>query len=181
MNMMQGVTFPYEAHPDSNVIPVIIVEQDNPRRQYTITADRILAIHRCLGAAGADVRLVKRTAKVAAGFEEEEEGAAEDQRTVAQLCREWRLVNAKLAYDVACLPEGKDSDELCTAANQRIFEIEEELAASRIDDLDDAQAVLSIIGKNMDEELMGEDRDRAMLRAVHRGMNHIRNKLAPTT
>jgi hypothetical protein len=105
----------------------------------------------------------------------------ESEPTVAQLCREWRLVNAKLAYDVACLPEGQDSEELCTAANQRIFEIEEELAASRIDDLDDAQAVLSIIGKNMDEELMGEDRDRAMLRAVHRGMNHIRNKLAPTT
>ena len=101
--------------------------------------------------------------------------------TVAQLCREWRLVNAKLQYDLACLTDGKDSDDICTAANHRIYEIEEELADAKIEDLDDAQAVLSIIGKNMDEELMGEDRDRAMLRAVHRGMNYIRNKLTPTT
>ena len=100
---------------------------------------------------------------------------------VAQLCHEWRLVTAKLQYDLARLTDDEKSDDLCTAADARICEIEEELAEAEIDNLDDAQAVLSIIAKNMDEQLMREGRDRAMPSAVHRGMNHIRNKLTPAT
>jgi hypothetical protein len=57
MNLMPGVTYPYEAHPDSNVMPVLDCEQDNPAMQYTIPADQILAIHRCLGLVPADVAL----------------------------------------------------------------------------------------------------------------------------
>ena len=49
MNMMPGVTYPYQAHPDSNIMPVLVCEQDQPHRQYTIPADQILAIHRCMG------------------------------------------------------------------------------------------------------------------------------------
>jgi hypothetical protein len=49
MNMMPGVTYPYTPSPTSNVMPVLVCEQDNPHRQYTILADQILAVHRCLG------------------------------------------------------------------------------------------------------------------------------------
>lgn len=57
INMMPGVTYPYKAHPDSNIMPVIVCEQDNPHRQYTIPAGQILAIHRCLGLVPAGVAL----------------------------------------------------------------------------------------------------------------------------
>lgn len=57
MNMMPGVTYPYQAHPDSNIMPVLVCEQDNPHRQYTIPADQILAIHRCMGLVPDDVAL----------------------------------------------------------------------------------------------------------------------------
>ena len=57
MNMMPGVTYPYQAHPDSNIMPLLVCEQDNPPRQYTIPADQILAIHRCLGLVPDDVAL----------------------------------------------------------------------------------------------------------------------------
>ena len=57
MGLMPGVTLPYEAHPDSNIMPVLVCEQDNPHMQYTIPADQILAIHRCLGLVPADVSL----------------------------------------------------------------------------------------------------------------------------
>ena len=36
-------------HPDSNIMPVLVCEQDNPHLQYTIPADQILAVHRCMG------------------------------------------------------------------------------------------------------------------------------------
>jgi hypothetical protein len=49
-NMMAGIKFPYVAHPDSNVIPILIVE-DNRHRQYTLRADMLLGVHKCLGAA----------------------------------------------------------------------------------------------------------------------------------
>ena len=57
MNMMQGVTYPYVPHPDSNIMPVLVCEQDSPHRQYTIAADHILAIHRCMGLVPNDVVL----------------------------------------------------------------------------------------------------------------------------
>jgi hypothetical protein len=56
MNIMPGVTYPYQAHPDSNIMPVLF-EQDNPPRQYTIAADKILAIHRCMGLVPTDAAL----------------------------------------------------------------------------------------------------------------------------
>ena len=57
MNMLPGITFPYRAHPDSNIMPVLVCEQDNPHWQYTIPADQILAIHRCMGLVPDDVVL----------------------------------------------------------------------------------------------------------------------------
>jgi hypothetical protein len=58
-NMMEGVKYPYVAHPDSNVIPVLIVEQENPRRQYQLRADVLLAVHKCLGPAPKGAKLVE--------------------------------------------------------------------------------------------------------------------------
>lgn len=57
MGLMPEVTLPYRAHPDSNIMPVLVCEQDNPHMQYAIPADQILAIHRCLGLVPADVAL----------------------------------------------------------------------------------------------------------------------------
>ncbi len=61
-NMMAGVRYPDIAHPDSNVIPVLIVEQDNPRRQYHLPADMLLGVHKCLGPAPEDAKLVNQSA-----------------------------------------------------------------------------------------------------------------------
>ena len=58
-NVMEGVKYPYVAHPDSNVIPVLIVEQDNPRRQFQLRADALLAVHKCLGLAPTGAKLVE--------------------------------------------------------------------------------------------------------------------------
>jgi len=175
MNMMQGVTFPYVAHPDSNVIPVIIVEQDNPRRQYTITADRILAIHRCLGAAGADVRLIK-PAKVAAGFEaDKEEATAEDTRTVAELCRQWRILKTKLSYDIASLPArhpDADLDNLCSAALEAMERIEVELAQRKLLTTGEMYEVMCVVVANLGDEAstIVEEHDLRLLRAVRLGL-----------
>jgi hypothetical protein len=68
LNVAPYVKFPRREHPDSNVAAVVIFEQDNPPRQYAVRADRILAIHRCLGAPGADVRLGDMMPKAAAGL-----------------------------------------------------------------------------------------------------------------
>jgi hypothetical protein len=176
MNMMQDVTFPYVAHPDSNVIPVIIVEQDNPPRQYTIRADRILAIHRCLGAAGADVRLFKRTAKVAAGFEaDKEQATAEDTRTVAELCRQWRILKTKLSYDIASLPArhpDADLDNLCSAALEAMESIEVELAQRKLLTAGEMYEVMCVVVANLGDEAstIVEEHDLRLLRAVRLGL-----------
>lgn len=46
-----NVTFPFVDHPDSEITPVIIVEQDKPYRQIRYRCRDILAIHRCIGQA----------------------------------------------------------------------------------------------------------------------------------
>ncbi len=38
--------FPYAEHPDSEVSPIVILEQENPRRQLMIKCSSILALHR---------------------------------------------------------------------------------------------------------------------------------------
>ena len=58
-NMMADVKYPYLAHPNSNVIPVLIVEQDNPGRQYQLRADLLLGVHKCLGSAPKDAKLIE--------------------------------------------------------------------------------------------------------------------------
>ena len=175
MNVAPYVKFPWREHPDSTALAVVIVEQDNPRRQYTITADRILAMHRCLGVAGAEVRLVK-PAKVAAGFEaDKEEEAAEDTRTVAELCRQWRIVKTKLSYDIALLPEGHpdaDLDNLCSEAYEAMQNIEAELASRKLLTPDEIYEVLRIALENLSDEAstIVEENDIGLLRAVRLGL-----------
>lgn len=43
------VTFPWKDHPESEVVPVIIVEQLNPARRWSVRCADLLAVHRCLG------------------------------------------------------------------------------------------------------------------------------------
>jgi hypothetical protein len=43
------VTFPWKDHPDSEVIPVVIVQQLNPPRQWSVRCNTLLAVHRCIG------------------------------------------------------------------------------------------------------------------------------------
>ena len=45
------VKLPFRDHPDSTVIPLVIVEQFNPARQWSIRMSDLLAVHRCLGSA----------------------------------------------------------------------------------------------------------------------------------
>ena len=100
--------------------------------------------------------------------------------TVADLCHEWRLVNAKREYETAALPDtdegDEESDKIVAKANDHIIEIEDALAASEPESLDDVQAILGVVLKNMEEQSMGEDRDRDMLRATNWGLNRLRNK-----
>lgn len=51
MTAAPSVEYPYNPHPDSTALPVIVVEQRNPERRWTERCDRIAAIHRCLGSA----------------------------------------------------------------------------------------------------------------------------------
>lgn len=45
------VTFPWRDNPKSEVVPVVIVEQFNPPRQWSIRCGDLLAVHRCIGSA----------------------------------------------------------------------------------------------------------------------------------
>ncbi len=45
------MTFPWKEHPDSTVHAIMIVEQFNPRQQWSVSCDTLLAVHRCLGSA----------------------------------------------------------------------------------------------------------------------------------
>ena len=49
--------FPFEDHPESDVLALIGVEQINPQRRFTIRCAAILAIHKCLGEAPANASL----------------------------------------------------------------------------------------------------------------------------
>ena len=48
-NIADWVTFPYRDHPKSEVVPVLIVKQFNPERQYTIKCSNVLAVHKATG------------------------------------------------------------------------------------------------------------------------------------
>ena len=101
--------------------------------------------------------------------------------TVADLCHEWRLVNAKSEYESAALPDTLEGDEegnkiVCKAAD-RISEIEDALAASAPETFDDVQHIHAVVLKNMAQQSLGEeDRDHDMLAAVNWGINQLRNK-----
>lgn len=43
------VHFPWRDHPKSDVIPTVIVEQDNPRRRHSVRCADLLAIHKFVG------------------------------------------------------------------------------------------------------------------------------------
>jgi hypothetical protein len=165
------------------VAALVIAEQDNPPRQYPIRADRILAMHRCLGVAGAETKLVQPWSKVAAGGDPDgdEQASADAGRSVADLCREWKIVAAKLNYDLACLPEAdtlKDdsdaTDKLCEAANGRQHEIEEELGARKLATVSECEGVIGVILKNLIEYDVIEDHDRSMLRNILRALQDMR-------
>ena len=49
LNIMAGVTFPHRDHPGSEVVPVIIAEMLNPKRQFSIRCSDVLAVHKCMG------------------------------------------------------------------------------------------------------------------------------------
>lgn len=48
MNVMPGIKLPFEPHPKSEVIPVLIVEQLNPPQHYRIDVRSLLAVHKCV-------------------------------------------------------------------------------------------------------------------------------------
>jgi hypothetical protein len=88
--------------------------------------------------------------------------------TISELCHEWRVLTAKLAYDLAALPETDDdgTNRLIDEADPRISEIEQALAKGDIDSLDDAQAILRVAIENLAEKSVIEEGDLNMVRAV---------------
>ena len=46
LNIPSWVKFPHRDYPGSDVVPVLIVKQFNPERQYTIKCADILAVHK---------------------------------------------------------------------------------------------------------------------------------------
>ena len=113
---------------------------------------------------------------MAAGFEaDKEEEAAEDTRTVAELCRQWRIVKTKLSYDIALLPEqhpDADLDNLCDAAYDAMRDIEAELASRKLLTPDEIYEVLRIALENLSDEAstIVEENDIGLLRAVRLGL-----------
>lgn len=45
------VKFPWSDHPDSDVLALVGLEMNNPRRRFALRCADILGIHKCLGAA----------------------------------------------------------------------------------------------------------------------------------
>ena len=52
MGLPPYVTLPWTEHPKSDVHALVMAEQLNPRRQFMIKADRLLAIHKFVGVQG---------------------------------------------------------------------------------------------------------------------------------
>jgi|SRR5450631_2409327 hypothetical protein len=102
--------------------------------------------------------------------------------TISELCHERRVLTAKLAYDLAQLPDTDDdgTNRLIDEADPRINEIERALAEGDIDSLDDAQAILRIATENLAEKGVVEESDLDLIRAVHQALNGIRNKSSET-
>ena len=46
------IKLPWEDNPNSTVVPVIIVEQMNPKGQWSVLCRDLLAVHRCIGRVG---------------------------------------------------------------------------------------------------------------------------------
>jgi len=139
--------------------------------------------HRCLGLAGTETKLVEPSRKAADGGDPDgdEQASADAARSLADLCREWKIVAAKLNCDFACRPEAdtlkNDSDaidKLCTAANGRQHEIEEELGGRRLAMVSECEDVIGVILKNLIEYNVIEDHDRSMLRNILRALQDMR-------
>ena len=98
-------------------------------------------------------------------------------RSVTSLCREWRQTHLKAAFDVSMLDETDDDGValLGDIAEATKLELERDIAAGEFVTLDDAQSVLSIALALLRDNPSAIDRAEPMMRAVHRGMNLIRN------
>jgi hypothetical protein len=96
--------------------------------------------------------------------------------SVADLCREWRLVQAKLAYDLAALQETDDDGtaRIIDAAGPHISEIEQALAESDIETLEEAQLIVNLVLKNMREKQVVEEIDLDMLAAVRKALPYLK-------
>ena len=49
MNIPPWVKFPYKDHPQSDVLAIIMAEQLNPKRTFTIKCSDVLAVHKAIG------------------------------------------------------------------------------------------------------------------------------------
>ncbi len=49
MNIPHWVKFPYKDHPKSDVLALLMAEQMNPRRTFTIKCSDVLAVHKAIG------------------------------------------------------------------------------------------------------------------------------------
>jgi hypothetical protein len=49
LDVFPNLKFPYKAHPDSNVVPVIAAEMLNPPMRFFYPVTDILAVHKCMG------------------------------------------------------------------------------------------------------------------------------------
>jgi hypothetical protein len=129
------VKLPHKEHPDSNVAALIIAEQDNPRRQYAIRADRILAMHRCLGLASTDVRLV-HPSKVAAGFTDDDvkRGLISTRRDFLRVAS---LAGAALAVPSLALAAGEPDPIFAAIEVHRAAEAAFGSAIRELDDLEE--------------------------------------------
>ena len=98
------------------------------------------------------------------------------ERTIEELCREWRLVDAKMAYDLALIPNDDDGDELIAAAYRRRGEIEEALGARVPETADDCRMVLDLVLRVLSDDAIVAEGEMQLIRSVHAGLNHVRNE-----
>lgn len=54
-NVPHWVKFPFEDHPKSDVLALVIAEMLNPPRQFTVRCRDLLALHKCIGVKPAEV------------------------------------------------------------------------------------------------------------------------------
>ena len=99
--------------------------------------------------------------------------------TIGGLCHEWRLMRAKLEYDVLRLPD-KESDVLVAETGELTGDIEDKLARSTPATLDEVQEMLGVVLASLREKRLADtESEIAIVSTAHKGLNRLQRQFDP--